>query len=347
MGGAVARGLASRGKYNICVSDPSTEKLDLLKGEFPDVETTTDNIEATRKADILILVVKPWKVKDVIEIEEGDRLMEKLGEYVIADIGSAIDELYLSDFLDDIFTEDSLMAYMVYGISNIQPVAEGQVVPEGVTHTATYHISETETVQVYVVTSSQTAGDVTDYIITRVYYFVEEAETECFTTINGVNDRINGLMNDLTLGEIISITEEDGDILNALSGSTINSLSSDLNALTLQELFTDAVYGEYTGTMTAYALTTQAEGEEETPTGVEVEATVADDTICVNSFPIRDIVLSVVGDSALADQIVEAVGNVDYKLGYKPTLSAEQDSISLALAPQPLKRILSRTNASA
>ena len=67
MGGAVARGLASRGKYNICVSDPSTEKLDLLKGEFPDVETTTDNIEATRKADILILVVKPWKVKDVIE----------------------------------------------------------------------------------------------------------------------------------------------------------------------------------------------------------------------------------------------------------------------------------------
>ena len=67
MGGAVARGLASRGKYNICVSDPSTEKLNLLKGEFPDVETTTDNIEATRKADILILVVKPWKVKDVIE----------------------------------------------------------------------------------------------------------------------------------------------------------------------------------------------------------------------------------------------------------------------------------------
>lgn len=102
-------------------------------------------------------------------------------------------------------------------------------------------------------------------------------------------------------------------------------------------LTTDAVYGEYTGTMTAYAFTTQAEGEEETPTGVEVEATVADDTICVNSFPIRDIVLSVVGDSALADQIVEAVGNVDYKLGYKPTLSAEQDSISLALAPQPLK----------
>lgn len=100
---------------------------------------------------------------------------------------------------------------------------------------------------------------------------------------------------------------------------------------------TDAVYGEYTGTMTTYTFTTQAEGEEEAPVGTEVEATVADDTICVNSFPIRDIVLSVVGDEALADQIVEAVGDVDYKIGYKPTLAAEQDSISLALNPEPLK----------
>ena len=100
---------------------------------------------------------------------------------------------------------------------------------------------------------------------------------------------------------------------------------------------TDAVYGEYTGTMTTYTVTTQAEGEEEAPVGTEVEATVADDTICVNSFPIRDIVLSVVGDEALADQIVEAVGDVDYKIGYKPALAAEQDSISLALNPEPLK----------
>lgn len=99
---------------------------------------------------------------------------------------------------------------------------------------------------------------------------------------------------------------------------------------------TDAVYGEYTGTMTTYTFTTQAEGEE-APVGTEVEATVADDTICVNSFPIRDIVLSVVGDEALADQIVEAVGDVDYKIGYKPALAAEQDSISLALNPEPLK----------
>ena len=109
---------------------------------------------------------------------------------------------------------------------------------------------------------------------------------------------------------------------------------------------TDAVYGEYTGTMTTYTLTTQAEEEEETPAGVDVKATVADDTICIESFPIRDIVLSVVGDETLADQIVEAVGDVDYKLGYTPTLAAEQDSISLALAPQPLKLSVTLPSAS-
>lgn len=100
---------------------------------------------------------------------------------------------------------------------------------------------------------------------------------------------------------------------------------------------TDAVYGSYKGKMKAYAVAEQDAEGRETLAGVDVNATVADDTICIESFPIRDIVLTVVGDEAMADQIVEAVGNVDYKIGYKPTLSAAKDSISLALNPEPLK----------
>lgn len=126
-------------------------------------------------------------------------------------------------------------------------------------------------------------------------------------------------------------------ILGCAFGFTACSDDDENNPQVPDTVTTDAVYGEYTGTMTTYAFTTQAENEEETPVGTEVKATVTDDTICVNSFPIRDIVLSVVGDEALADQIVEAVGDVDYKIGYKPTLAAEQDSISLALNPEPLK----------
>ena len=51
-------------------------------------------------------------------------------------------------------------------------------------------------------------------------------------------------MDDITLGELMDIDEEDGEVLNALKDSSINSLSEDLNSLTLQELFTESVYGE-------------------------------------------------------------------------------------------------------
>ena len=43
------------------------------------------------------------------------------------------------------------------------------------------------------------------------------------------------------------------------------------------------------------------------------------------------------GDETTADQIVEAVGQVDYKIGYTPTLSAAKDSILFTLDPKPLK----------
>ena len=52
MGGAIARGLAAKGIYNICVSNPSEAKLVAIKNEFPKVETTTDNKSAVAGADI-------------------------------------------------------------------------------------------------------------------------------------------------------------------------------------------------------------------------------------------------------------------------------------------------------
>ncbi len=68
MGGAVARGLAvSPGKYEVRLSNPSVGKLDAVKAEFPDVITTQSNYECAGGADVIILGVKPWKVKEVIE----------------------------------------------------------------------------------------------------------------------------------------------------------------------------------------------------------------------------------------------------------------------------------------
>lgn len=70
MGGAVARGLARGAKVatsDIYVSNPSTAKLEALKSEYPEINTTTNNCEAAAAADIVILAVKPWKVEQVID----------------------------------------------------------------------------------------------------------------------------------------------------------------------------------------------------------------------------------------------------------------------------------------
>lgn len=111
------------------------------------------------------------------------------------------------------------------------------------------------------------------------------------------------------------------------------------------QVTTDAMFGKYTGKMTAYSVN-PFEGEEpgdgeEVPAAVDVYASVNNDTICFESFPIRDIVLSIVKDEELADMIVEVVGDVNYKTGYEPKLTQDKDSIVFALKPEALKLSIS------
>lgn len=105
------------------------------------------------------------------------------------------------------------------------------------------------------------------------------------------------------------------------------------------EVTTKVMFGDYTGKMTAYSIVpSEGTGEgEETPAGVDVLAKVNNDTVYFDQFPIKDIVLNIVKDEALADKIVEAVGDVKYKVGYKPTLTEAKDSITFVLDPKPLQ----------
>lgn len=67
MGGAMARGWACAiGGGSITVSNPSTGKLNALRDEFPEINVTTDNVDAARAADIVVLAVKPWKMQEVV-----------------------------------------------------------------------------------------------------------------------------------------------------------------------------------------------------------------------------------------------------------------------------------------
>lgn len=105
------------------------------------------------------------------------------------------------------------------------------------------------------------------------------------------------------------------------------------------EVTTETMFGAYKGTVVISDVATveSEDNGEETEPGTDISATIEDNTIRFVKFPIKDIVLSIVGDETLADMIVKAVGDVDYTIPYEPTLTDEKDNIMMTLKPQTLK----------
>lgn len=68
MGGAMAKAICKADKgISVRVSNPSPEKLVKLRQEFPEISTFSDNVEAIKGAEVIILAVKPWILPDVVE----------------------------------------------------------------------------------------------------------------------------------------------------------------------------------------------------------------------------------------------------------------------------------------
>ncbi len=63
IGGLIASGYPSA---KITASNPTDKKLSKLADDFG-IKTTTDNIQATNNAEIIILAVKPWFLKEVCQ----------------------------------------------------------------------------------------------------------------------------------------------------------------------------------------------------------------------------------------------------------------------------------------
>ena len=113
---------------------------------------------------------------------------------------------------------------------------------------------------------------------------------------------------------------------------------SDDDEPTPDEPKTEDVYGNYTGTMTfkteeEVANEANESGETE---GIAVSATVKNDTVYFEDFPVRDLVASIVGEES-ADALVEAIGTVNYKVGYKASMTTAKDSVYMEMSPKPLE----------
>lgn len=88
MGGAIARGLCKGtiiAPGDIVLSNRSMAKLDAIKAEFPAIGITCNNYEAAKDADMIILAVKPWLIKEVIDEIQPTR------EQVVVSVAAGID----------------------------------------------------------------------------------------------------------------------------------------------------------------------------------------------------------------------------------------------------------------
>ena len=125
-------------------------------------------------------------------------------------------------------------------------------------------------------------------------------------------------------------------MMGCMFAFTACSDDDDNTPSTGDEVTTEAMYGDYTGKVqTLAASATEDEGD--ASEGVDVSAKVNNDTVYLDKFPVKDIVLSIVQDETLADMIVAAVGDVNYKIGYEPVLTEAKDSIKFTMNPEPLK----------
>ena len=72
MGGALIHGWAKSGKIDsITISDKNEKLLADFKQKYPSLNTTTDNVEAVKGADIVVVVVKPWLMPIVLGEVKG------------------------------------------------------------------------------------------------------------------------------------------------------------------------------------------------------------------------------------------------------------------------------------
>ncbi len=110
MGGAVARGLNRNGSHDITVSSAHWEKLGKLKEECPEIRVMTDNRTAAAEAELVILAVKPWQIKGVIN-EVKDLLTDD--KYLVS-FAAGVTLASLREMLSD-----STLKNLFYVIPNI------------------------------------------------------------------------------------------------------------------------------------------------------------------------------------------------------------------------------------
>lgn len=100
------------------------------------------------------------------------------------------------------------------------------------------------------------------------------------------------------------------------------------------------VCGEYAGTMSVVEAAPLGEDGDEGAAGTAIEAKVTGEAIEFTDFPVRDLIVKVLGTEEGVDEILAAIGQVDYNVPYTAQMSEDKASVAMTLKPEVLKLTL-------
>lgn len=177
-------------------------------------------------------------ITEVFYLDGGVRINVK--GVSVADVSSQIENLTnalrITDVLGEVDPSNKIMAYMCYSLVNIQP-ASGQDYAYTATHSyytpSEVHLYE----QCYVYTKTVGGKTVVDKVVSA-----DTGEEILSVHISQISSQVNHLTTTIEVGDIIHIDSDDS-MLVKLQHSTIGSLSEDMKALTIQEIYCLDVYG--------------------------------------------------------------------------------------------------------
>lgn len=129
MGGALIHGWAKSGQVeHIVVADKNEALLAQFKSKYPALEITTDNTEAVKGADIVVVVVKPWLMPAVLGEIKAALDLEK--QIVVSDAAN-----FTTGKLAEAFGREGQFCYVIpniaaeYGAS-MSFIARGEIATE-------------------------------------------------------------------------------------------------------------------------------------------------------------------------------------------------------------------------
>lgn len=151
----------------------------------------------------------------------------------VSEIASIADNMTIN-LLMDVRADNAIMSYIGYGITDLKKVPDADEESE-YQYTAKVKVNGEETVcyvQTYQMNGKPVIGSV---------WYMDEEDNKVYvksTKVTQVSDKVENLTADLTIGDVIQITDSSNQLLHSIRNTKINKLGEKIENLTVSELFT-------------------------------------------------------------------------------------------------------------